>query len=54
MKKFLLLAFLIIAGALLFWRGDISILADMSTFEIIIVAGGLLLMVVYVLTILGH
>ncbi len=54
MKAFLLLAFLIIAGALLFWRQDISLLADMSTFEIIVVAGGLLLCAIYILTMLGH
>lgn len=54
MKGLLLLAFIVIAGALLFWRGDISVLTDMSTFEIILVAAGLLLTVMYILILLSQ
>jgi len=53
MTAWLLLAFLIIAGLLLLFRGDIAFLSDMGTFEIIIVAAGLLLIAVYILMLLG-
>jgi aspartyl protease family protein len=49
----LLLAFVLIAGLLLLYRGDIELLSDMGTFEIVILAGGLLLLAVYVLVILS-
>ena len=54
MRSGLLLAFLVIAGALLIFRNDIALLADMGTFEIIVIAGGVLLVSVYVLSLLGQ
>jgi aspartyl protease family protein len=53
MKAFLLVAFLVIAGLLLLFRGDFELLSDMGTLEIVILAGGLLLVAVYVLVLLS-
>jgi aspartyl protease family protein len=53
MTAWLLLAFILIAGALLLFRGDVDLLSDMGTFEIVILAGGLLLVAVYVMAILS-
>jgi aspartyl protease family protein len=53
MRAFLLLAFVALAGLLLFFRGDIALVSGMSTLEIIIFAAGLLLIAVYVLMLLS-
>ena len=53
MTAWLLLAFLIVAGLLLLFRGDIAFLSDMGTFEIVIVAAGVLLIAVYILMLLS-
>jgi aspartyl protease family protein len=53
MKAFLLVAFLIVAGLLLLFRADIELLSDMGTLEIVVLAGGLLLVAIYVLVLLG-
>lgn len=54
MKAWLLLAFVVLAGALLLFRGDVAFLSDMSTLEILIVAGALLLIAIYLLLLLSH
>jgi aspartyl protease family protein len=54
MRSGLLLGFLILAGAMLIFRHEIAFLADMGTFEILIVAGGVLLVSIYVLSLLGQ
>jgi aspartyl protease family protein len=48
----LLLAFLFVAGLLLLFRDGIAFLSDMSTFEILLVAGGVVLIGVYVVAML--
>jgi aspartyl protease family protein len=53
MRSWLLIAFLILAGLLLLFRGDIELLSEMGTLEIVILAGGLLLIAVYVLVLLS-
>jgi len=53
MKAFLLLAFVVVAGLLLLFRGDIEFLSDMGTLEIVILAGGGLLVAAYVLVLLS-
>ncbi len=53
MRAFLLLAFLVLAGLLLLFRNDFDLLSDMGTFEIVILAGGILLVTVYVLVLLS-
>ena len=53
MKTWLLLAFVLLAGGLLFYRSDIDFLADMGTFEIVILAGGVLLVAIYVAVLLS-
>jgi aspartyl protease family protein len=53
MKIGLLLAFALVAGLLLFFRNDIAFLADMGTFEIVILAGGALLVSIYILVLLS-
>jgi aspartyl protease family protein len=53
MKVTALLAFLLIAALLLLFRNDIQFLSDMGTLEIVIVAGGLLLIAGYVLLLLS-
>lgn len=52
MRALLLLAFLIIAGIFLAFRHDIALLSDMGTFEIILVAAGVLLIALYILLLL--
>jgi aspartyl protease family protein len=52
MKALLLLAFIVIAGVLLAFRSDVAFLANMGTFEIVLVAGGVLLIVLYILLLL--
>ena len=53
MTAWLLMAFLVVAGLLLLFRGNIEFLADMGTLEIVLVAAGLLMVAVYVLIILA-
>ncbi len=53
MKITALVVFLLIAGVLLLFRNDIQFLAGMGTLEIVIVAGGLLLIAAYVLMLLS-
>ncbi len=53
MKAWLLLAFVIIAGLLLLLRGDIAFLSEMGTLEIVILAGGLLLVALYIMVLLS-
>ncbi len=53
MIAWLILAFLVVAGFLLFFRGDVQVLSTMDNTEIVILAGGVLLIAVYVLVILG-
>lgn len=53
MKVTALIAFLLIAALLLLFRNDIQFLSDMGTLEIVIVAGGLLLIAGYVLLLLS-
>jgi aspartyl protease family protein len=53
MKITALVVFLLIAGLLLLFRNDIQFLAGMGTLEIVIVAGGLLLIAAYVLMLLS-
>jgi aspartyl protease family protein len=53
MLKWLLLVFIVIAGLLLLFRGDVQVLSEMGTLEILILAGGLLLIAVYLLVLLG-
>jgi aspartyl protease family protein len=53
MKAWLLLAFLVIAGLLLFFRNDVELLSGLGTTEIIILAGGVLLIGFYLLSILA-
>jgi aspartyl protease family protein len=53
MVAWLLLAFLVIAGALLFFRGDVQVLSTMDNTEIAILAAGVLLVVVYILILLN-
>lgn len=53
MTAWLLLAFLVIAGVLLFFRGDVEFLAGLGTGEIVILAGGLLLVGLYVAAVLS-
>ena len=53
MVAWLLLAFLVIAGALLFFRGDVQVLSTMDNTEIAILAAGVLLIAVYVLILLN-
>ena len=48
MTAWLLLAFLVIAGALLLFRGDVQVLSTMDNTEIAILAAGVLLIAVYV------
>ncbi len=52
MTAWLLLAFVVLAGVLLLFRGEIGFLSDMGTFEIVLVAAGVLLLAVYVMVIL--
>jgi hypothetical protein len=51
--RWLLLAFVVLAGLLLLFRGDIGLLSEMGPFEIIIFAAGLLLIAVYVMVLLS-
>ncbi len=53
MKAWLLLAFVLLAGLLLFFRNDIEFLSDMGTLEIVILAGGVLLVAIYILVLLS-
>jgi aspartyl protease family protein len=53
MTAWLLMAFLVVAGLLLLFRGNIELLADMGTLEIVLVAAGLLMVAVYVVIILA-
>jgi len=53
MKAWLLLVFVLLAGLLLFFRSDIELLSDMGTLEIVILAGGLLLVAIYILVLLS-
>jgi len=53
MRTWLLMAFLILAGLLLLFRGDIELLSDMSMMEIVIFAAALLLVAVYLLVLLS-
>ncbi len=53
MKVWLLLAFCLVAGLLLFFRNDVAFLSDMGTFEIVILAGGVLLVSIYILVLLS-
>lgn len=53
MTAWLLLAFLVIAGVLLFLRGDLEVLSTMDNTEIAILAAGVLLIAVYLLVILN-
>jgi aspartyl protease family protein len=53
MKVFLLLAFLVILGLLLLVRGDVALLEGMSTLEIVVFAGGVLLILAYALLLVG-
>ncbi len=53
MKAWLLLAFIILAGLLLLFRADIGLLSDMGPFEIIVLAGGLLLVAIYIMVLLS-
>lgn len=52
MTAWLLLAFLVIAGALLLFRGDVQVLSTMDNTEIAILAAGVLLIAVYVVILL--
>ena len=52
MTAWLLLAFLVIAGALLLFRGDVQVLSTMDKTEIAILAAGVLLIAVYVVVLL--
>lgn len=52
MTAWLLLAFLVIAGALLLFRGDVQVLSTMDNTEIAILAAGVLLIAVYVVVLL--
>jgi len=52
MTAWLLLAFLVIAGALLLFRGDVQVLSTMDHTEIAILAAGVLLIAVYVVVLL--
>jgi len=52
MTAWLLLAFLVIAGALLLFRGDVQVLSTMDNAEIAILAAGVLLIAVYVVILL--
>lgn len=54
MKAFLLLAFLVILTLLLLFRGDITVLADMGTLEIVVFSGALLLMGAYVVLLFAN
>jgi len=51
--RWLLLAFVVLAGLLLLLRGNIELLSEMGPFEIIIFAGGLLLIAVYIMVLLS-
>ncbi len=53
MRAWLLLAFVVLAGLLLLFRGNIELLSEMSALEIVIFAGGVLLVAVYVMVLLG-
>lgn len=53
MVAWLVLAFLVIAGVLLFFRGDVEFLAGLGTTEIVILAGGQLLVGIYVIAVLA-
>jgi aspartyl protease family protein len=53
MKVFLLLAFLAVLGLLFLFRSDFALLEEMSTLEIVIFAGGVLLILAYALLLLG-
>jgi aspartyl protease family protein len=53
MTAWLLLAFLLIAGLLFLFRGDVQVLSTMGNTEIAILAAGMLLVGVYLLLILG-
>jgi aspartyl protease family protein len=53
MRVFLFLAFVVLAGLLLLFRGDIDFLSDMGTLEIVILAGGLLLVAAYIAVLLS-
>jgi len=53
MIAWLLLAFLVIAGVLLLFRGDVQVLSTMDNTEIAILAAGVLLIAVYVLILLN-
>lgn len=53
MIAWLLIAFLVIAGVLLFLRGDVQVLSTMDNTEIAILAAGVLLIAVYVLILLN-
>lgn len=54
MIGWLLLMFLVVTGLLLLFHGNIQFLADMGTLEIIIVAAGIVMILVYVMVILSH
>jgi len=54
MTAWLMLAFLVVAGVLLFFRGDVELLAGLGTGEIVILAGGLLLVGLYVVSVLSE
>jgi len=51
--RWLLLAFLLLAGVLLLFRDDIQLLSEMGTLEILVLAAGLVLVVVYITVILS-
>jgi aspartyl protease family protein len=53
MSGWVFLAFVLLASVLLLFRGDIGFLAGMGTLEVVIVAGALLLIAVYVMVILS-
>jgi aspartyl protease family protein len=53
MKAWLLMAFVLLAGLLLFFRSDIDFLSEMGTLEIVILAGGLLLVAIYIVVLLS-
>lgn len=52
MRALLLVAFLVITGLFLAFRNDVAFLAGMGTFEIVLVAGAALLIVLYIILLL--
>jgi aspartyl protease family protein len=53
MRAWLLVAFVVVAGLLLLFRGDMAFLSEMGTLEIVILAGGLLLVATYIAVLLS-